>query len=160
LGIGKASLDDSALFQRSTKLPGTGNEMTGRLALLLWTAFGIGGRGLSDASSVGRGPSFCRDDLTLILLIRCASMLSELCIVKVTSRCDGVVSCSFPGKSYLLVSNGTWFYQLDRRAKHTKTLSMDKETETRLSQTLYWIFQMLSSETQVKVVCMLGRQDR
>jgi hypothetical protein len=132
--------------------------MIGRPALLLGIALGIGGRGLLDASLVGRGASFCRDDLTLILLMRCASMLSELCILKVTSRCDGVVSRSLPGKSYLLVSKRTWFHQLDWRAKHTKTLSKDKETETRLSQTLYWALHVLSLERQVKVACVLGRQ--
>jgi hypothetical protein len=159
LGTGKVSLDDPSLLHRSTKPPGTGNEITGWSALLLGIAFGRGGRGLLDASLAGRDLSSCRDDRTLILLIRCASMLSELCMMKIESGCESVVCCSVQGKSYLLVSDGTWFYQLDRSAKHTKTLSMNKGTETRLSQTLYGALQVLGFERQVNLACMLKRQD-
>lgn len=89
--MGGVSLDNPSLLHRSTKLPGTGNEIVGRPVVLQGISCGRSGRGLLIVSLVGRGLSVCRDDLTLILLIRCASMLSELCIVNVAvSMCDDV----------------------------------------------------------------------
>lgn len=78
-----ASLDDSSLLQRSTKLPGTGSEMTGRPILLLGISLGKGGRDLLETPLAG--VVSCIDDRTLSLLIRCASKLSEWCMVKAAS---------------------------------------------------------------------------
>jgi hypothetical protein len=83
------SLDDSSLLQRSTKPPGMGNEMTGRPVVLLCISLGKSGRGLLKTPSAE--VSSCIDDRTLILLIRCASELSEWCMVKATSGSENVV---------------------------------------------------------------------
>jgi hypothetical protein len=103
--LGGVSLDDSSLLHRSTKLPGTGSEMVGRPVPLLGISCGRGGRGLLIVSLAGRRLSVCRDDLTLILLIRCASMLRELCIL--IAVFSVMMFVSFSPRNHLFESNGT-----------------------------------------------------
>jgi len=103
-----SSLGGPSFLQRSTKLPGTGSEITDLSTLAFEAPCGIGGGGVLDASSVERVLSVCRDDLILGLLMRWAKRLSELCIVEDALKSGNMISWSLPGKNDLFEPCGTW----------------------------------------------------